>query len=153
MQRLHQIVLTSDQRRELTDLLRKGVHPAHQVRHARILLAADDGVRRARRTDAEVAAHCEVSARTVARVRQRFAVEGFVIARDGRPRSGRSQRLDAAQEAQVTALACSTPPPGYARWSLRLLAREVQLVGLPPMSPFLVRATLKKSPSVPSNRG
>lgn len=149
MQRLHQIVLTVDQRRELTDLLRKGVHPAHQIRHARILLAADAAPGRPRRTDAQVAAHCDVSARTVARVRQRFAAEGLVIARDGRPRSGRPRRLASAQEAQVTALACSTPPPGYSQWSLRLLAREVQLVGLPPMSPSLVRSTLKKTRLAP----
>lgn len=141
----YRIALTATERRKLEGILRRGTHPAHQSRHARILLEADTAVpRRLRRTDAEVAVRCGVSARTVARVRRTFAADGFTIALEGRTRVGGNPKLDAAQEARLVALACSEPPAGYAQWSLRLLARHVDLVELPPLSPDLVRRTLKK---------
>jgi hypothetical protein len=145
-----QITLTSTQRQELDAILRRGTHPAHQSRHARILLEADTAVpHRRRRTDAAVGALCGVSARTVARVRRTFAEEGLKVALEGRQRTGGTPKLDAAQEARLVALACSEPPAGYAQWSLRLLARHVELVELPPLSPDLVRRTLKKRTSSP----
>lgn len=144
-----QITLTATQRQDLEPILRTGTHPAHQSRHARILLEADRSPRRPRRTDAEVAALCGVSSRTVARVRQTFAADGLDIALKGRPRIGGTPKLDAAQEARLVALACSEPPAGYAQWSLRQLARHVALVELPPLSPDLVRRTLKKRRSSP----
>jgi hypothetical protein len=150
----YQITLTSEQRRELEGILRRGTHPAHQSRHARILLEADTALpRRARRTDAQVAALCGVSARTVARVRQTFVEAGFRVALQGRPRRGGTPKLDASQEVRLIALACSEPPAGYAVWSLRLLARHVELVELPPLSPDLIRRTLKKRPSSPGVSG
>jgi transposase len=145
----YQITLTATQRAKLEGILRRGTHPAHQSRHARILLAADTSPRRPRRTDTQVATLCGVSARTVARVRQRFAADGFTIALEGRKRVGGRPKLDAAQEARLVALACSEPPAGYAQWSLRQLARAVELVELPPLSPDLVRRTLKKRISSP----
>jgi transposase len=149
MPRAYQVTLTPPQRRDLETILRRGTHPAHQSRHARILLEADTSPHRARRTDAQVAALCGVSARTVARVRQRCAEDGVSVALAGRPRAGGVPKLDANQEARLVALACSEPPDGYARWSLRLLARHVDLVELPPLSPETVRTTLKKRRSSP----
>jgi len=145
----HRITLTPTQRARLDGILRGGTHPAHQSRHARILLEADTAMLRPRRTDAQVAVLCGVSDRTVARVRRRFAEEGFAVALEGRPRRGGMPKLDAAQEARLVALACSEPPVGYAQWSLRQLARHVELVDLPPLSPDLVRRTLKKRISSP----
>jgi transposase len=146
----YQITLTTAQRTRLEGILRTGTHPAHQSRHARILLEADTAVpHRRRRTDAAVGELCGVSARTVARVRQRFVADGLDIALKGRKRTGGRPKLDAAQEARLVALACSEPPAGYAQWSLRLLARHVELVELPPLSPDLVRRTLKKRISSP----
>ena len=146
----YQITLTPAQRTTLEGILRTGTHPAHQSRHARILLEADTAVpRRLRRTDAQVATLCGVSRRTVARVRQRFVADGLDIALKGRQRTGGTPKLDAAQEARLVALACSEPPAGYAQWSLRLLARHVELVDLPALSPDLVRRTLKKRTSSP----
>jgi Homeodomain-like domain len=145
-----QITLTSNQRQELDAILRRGTRPAHQSRHARILLEADTAVpHRRRRTDATVGERCGVSARTVARVRRTFAEEGLKVALEGRKRTGGRPKLDANQEARLVALACSEPPAGYAQWSLRLLARHVELVELPPLSPDLVRRTLKKRISSP----
>jgi hypothetical protein len=145
----YQITLTTPQRERLERLLRGGTHPAHQSCHARILLEADTAVRRPKRTDAQVAALCGVSSRTVARVRRTFVADGFAVALEGRPRRGGTPKLDAAQEARLVALACSEPPDGSAQWSLRQLARHVELVDLPPLSPDLVRRTLKKRISSP----
>lgn len=145
MHRAHRITLTRSQRQKLDGILRGGTHPAHHSRHARILLEADEGVRRPRRTDAQVGVLCGVSARTVARVRRTCAEDGLKIALEGRKRIGGRPKLDAAQEARLVALVCSEPPAGYASWSLRLLARHVELVELPPMSHETVRAMLKKT--------
>jgi hypothetical protein len=141
----YRITLTATQRAKLAGILRQGTHPAHQSRHARILLEADTSPRRPRRTDAQVAEVCGVSSRTVARVRQRFATDGFTIALEGRQRVGGRPKLDAAQAARLVALARSEPPAGYAGWSLRLLARHVELVEVPPVCEETIRRTLKKT--------
>jgi putative transposase len=87
----------------------------------------------------------------VARVRQRFARDGFAVAVQGRPHPGSPPKLSSTQEARLIALACTAPPAGRARWSVRLLAeRAVELEELPPLSRELVRTTLKKTAS---NRG
>lgn len=155
MHRAHRIVLRPTERTKLARLLRGGTHPAHQSRHARILLEADEGVRRSRRTDAEVAVLCGVSARTVARVRRTFAEDGFDVALVGRTRVGGRPKLDGRQAARLVALARSEPPAGYAGWSLRQRARAVELVEVPPLSHETVRATLKKtaSPGTGSHAG
>ncbi len=142
----YQITLTSKARQDLETLLRSGTHPAHQSRHARILLEADTAVpHRRRRTDAVVGELCGVSSRTVARVRQTFVTDGLKVALEGRPRVGGTPKLDATQAARLIALARSEPPVGYAGWSLRLLARHVELVDLPPVCEETIRRTLKKT--------
>ena len=91
----------------------------------------------------------EVSARTVARVRARFATQGVAGAL-GRKRPDRVYRrkLESAQEARLVAIACTEPPPGQARWSLRLLAnRLVALEVVDGIRLETVRATLKKTRS------
>jgi transposase len=151
MRKQYHVSLTPDQRTEATALLAHGTAAALTVRHARILLHADEAVRRRVRGDRQVAALCGVSPRTVARVRERFASDGFAVALHGRSHPGSSPKLSAAQEARLIALACTAPPAGRARWSVRLLAaRAVELEELPPVSRELVRTTLKKTGS---NRG
>ena len=95
-----------------------------------------------------MAEFCGVSVRTVARVRERFARDGFAVALHGRPHPGSAPKLDSAQEARLIALACTSAPEGRARWSVRLLAaRVVELAEVPPISRELVRTTLKKTAS------
>lgn len=148
MRKQHHIRLTPAQRAEAQAVLARGTASALAFRHARILLEAEDRPGRAVRSDRQVAERCAVSARTVARVRARFATEGFAVALSGRPHPGSSPKLSSAQEARRVALACSAPPEGRARWSVRLLAdRAVELEAMPPVSRELVRATLKKTAS------
>ena len=148
MRKQHHIVLTPEQRAAAQAVLARGTAAALTYRHARILLEAEERPDRRRRSDAEVATVCGVSARTVARVRERFATDGFALALHGRPHPGAAPKLSPAQQTRLVALACSAPPDGYARWSVRLLAeRVVELEAMPPVSRELVRTTLKKTAS------
>jgi hypothetical protein len=147
----HVVVLTPEQRAECGGILRRGRSSALVQRRARILLAADAGPAGPRHTDAEVAAMVAVTPRTVARVRATFCQAGFAVAVQGRPRPRPvPPKLDHLQEARVVALACTSPPPGRAHWTLQLLADQVVLLdGMPPVSRELVRRTLKKTTSSP----
>ena len=150
MRKQYHVQLTPEQRAEASAILRRGKTAALTARHARILLEADAAVRRRVRSDQQVAALCGVSPRTVARVRERFATDGWAVALHGRPHPGSHPKLSTAQEARLIALACTAPPAGRARWSVRLLAaRAVELEEVPPVSRELVRTTLKKTGSSP----
>jgi transposase len=84
----------------------------------------------------------------VARVRRRWAEGGLDDALRRRPTGPRARKLDGAQEARLIALACSAPPAGRARWSLRLLAeRLVELEVVAGIAPNTVRTVLKKTSS------
>jgi hypothetical protein len=150
MRKQHHIVLTPAQRAEAEAVLTRGRHAALTTRHARILLEADERPGRRRRSDRHVAELCGVSTRTVARVRAACATGGCAEALHGRPHPGARPTLDPTEEARLIALACSPPPHGKARWSVRLLAaRVVELEAMPAMSRELVRTTLKQTASSP----
>jgi transposase len=130
-------------------LLAAGTTPARTQTHARILLKCDAGTGGPHGSDARVAEAVEVSARTVARVRARFATQGLAAAlARKRPERVYRRKLDSAQEARLVAIACTEPPAGRARWSLRLLSKRlVELEVVAGISPETVRATLKKTSS------
>jgi len=139
--------LTGPQRQELERMARAGRHPARTLVHARILLKADaDGPGW---SDERIAEALECSAGTVARVRKKFAAQGWEAALHRQRPTGRQYRkLDGAQEARLIALACSPPPQGRARWTLKLLAdRLVELEVVDAVSDETVRRTLKKTRS------
>jgi len=126
-------------------VLDRGRPAALTTRRARILLDAEDRPGRRVRSDVQVAALSAVSARTVVRVRAAFATEGFAVALHGRPHPGAAPKPSADQELRLITLACSAPPAGQARWSVRLLAeRVVALEAMPDIGRELVRTTLKK---------
>jgi transposase len=149
--RANPVILTAEQCSALEGSIASGRAPARRIAHARILLKADEGGDAPGRawTDTEIASALEVSRSTVYRVRTRFAREGLRAALVHRPpRRTKPKKLDGLQEAHLIALACSEPPKGYERWSVRLLAdRFVQLECADgPISRELVRRTLKKVP-------
>ena len=146
MRKQHHIVLTPEQRAAAQAVVDRGKASALTHRHARILLEAEERPDRRRRSDAAVAEHCGVSARTVARVRETCATAGFAVALHGRPQRGAAPKLSSEHQTRLVALACSAPPDGYARWSVRLLAeRVVALEAMPAVSRELVRTTLKQT--------
>jgi len=139
--------LIADERAMLIDLIAVGAAPARTQTHARILLKADQSPAGPAWGDARIAAALEVGERTVARVRARWAAHGLDDALHRRPpQRVYHRRLDGAGEAHLIALACSAPPAGQERWTLRLLANklvEAQVVA--GIAPNTVRATLKKT--------
>jgi hypothetical protein len=143
----HTVRLADGERAELAALLRRDDPPGFTLTRARILLHADVGGGRPYQTDLAVATATAVDPRTVARVRAQFATEGLAATLVRRP-SARipRRRLDGAAEARVVRLACSAPPAGHPRWSLRLLAgRIVELEIVDGIAPETVRQTLKKT--------
>jgi hypothetical protein len=91
----------------------------------------------------------ETSAATVHRVRQAWVEQGLEAALSRQSPTGRRYRkLDGTPEAQLIAVACSAPPAGRTRWTLKLLADKlVDLDIVDPISPKCVRPTLKKTRS------
>ena len=145
------VALTAAEREQLKDLIAAGTAPARKLTHARILLKADQGPGGPAWVDERIAEAVEVSQPTVSRVRKQYVQEGLEAALDRRaPTRVYERKLDGAQEARVIALACSAPPPGQARWSLRLLADKlVELEIVADISYQTVRRTLKKTRSRP----
>jgi hypothetical protein len=143
------VFLTDEQRARLRTLVGAGAAPARLLTRARILLKADHGEGGPGWSDAAIAGALDVDPSTVLRVRRQFAAEGLGPTLE-RKRPGRAyeRRPDGRQEAHLVALACSAPPEGQARWSLRLLAGElVRLEVAEAVSHETVRRVLKKTRS------
>ncbi len=141
------VLLSAEERAALRTLVGRGAASARRLTHARILLKANQGEAGPGWTDAAIATALDVGRATVARVRQRYATEGLEAALAHKAPEREYQRtLDGAQEAHLIALACSAPPEGRARWSLRLLAeRLVALEVVEAVSHETVRQVLKQT--------
>jgi transposase len=130
MQKKYRVRLTADQRARLERLTSSGTIKVRQYKRARVLLLADEAHPHMGKSDEQIAAQVEISPGTAYRVRRRFVEEGLEAALTERPRPGKPRTFNGVQRAQITALACSEPPAGYARWSLRLLADKVVELGI-----------------------
>jgi len=123
----------------------QGSAPARTLTHARILLKANQGEAGPGWTDRAIATALEVHHTTVARVRQQYAAGGLEAAVDRKaPEREYRRKLDGEQEARLVVLACSAPPEGRKRWTLRLLA-ELQVIES--VSYETVRQALKQTGS------
>jgi transposase len=139
------VKLSQEQRAELESLIRGGKASVRKVKRALVLLAVDDGHR-----DEDIAAQVRVHRTTIENLRKRFTEEGLEAALNERPRPGNPRKLDGRQEAYVIALACSDPPEGRVRWTLRLLAnRLVELEVVNEISHKTVERVLKRGSSSP----
>lgn len=141
----HVVKLTPKERQTLLAVVSKGRNQALVIRRAHILLKSDEG-----KTDLDICEQVYVSEETVRRTRQRFCEDGLENALEDRPHPGPKARLDENQEAHLTALACTQPPNGRAKWTLELLAERLVADGLVEhISPETVRLVLKKNRSNP----
>jgi transposase len=147
MKKKYPVILSDTERVQLKNLIAAGTAPARKLTHARILLKADQSPEGPAWVDEQVAEAVEVSQPTVSRVRKQYFEEGMEAALNRRsPNREYHRKLDGKQEARLVALACSKPPQGQARWSLRLLAdRMVELEVVEDISYQTVRRTLKKT--------
>ena len=146
------VKLPEPERAHLRTLLGQGTAPARQLTRARILLKANQGDGGPGWTDAAIAGALDVHPATVSRVRREYVTAGLRATPERTlPDRVYPRKADGALEAQVIALACGTAPAGQARWTLRLLARElVRLEIVDTISYETVRRVLKQTGS---NRG
>lgn len=146
MNKKYIVRLTEQEREQLDALIRKGKAAASKIKHAHMLLKAD--ANSADWSDEAIAAAFSVHTRTVAGIRERFVEQGLEAAlhRKKQERPSRPPLFDGEAEAHLIALRCAEPPPGHARWTLRLLAAQVvELAIVASTSHETVRRTLKKT--------
>jgi transposase len=113
------VELTSTEREALEQLVAGGTKKARKVKRAQLLLACERGV-----SHADIAATIKCGTSTIYRTVKTFVEEGLEQALNERPRCGVKRKMSGREEAVLVALACSTPPTGCARWTLKLLADE-----------------------------
>jgi transposase len=145
----YHVTLSDAERSMLRDLLSAGKAPARTLTHARILLKADESGENPGWSDEAIRQALDVGLSTVARVRERFVEEGLEAALERhKPRREYGHLVDGECEAHLVALACSAPPAGHKRWTLRLLADKlVEREYIDSISHETVRQVLKKTNS------
>lgn len=146
MKKRYVVRLSIEEREQVTGLVKRGREAAYRRRHAQVLLLADEGENGENLPDREVAERVGCTRRTVEQIRERCVCEGLQAALERKPRSReRSRVLDGEGEARLVSIACSAPPEGYARWTLKLLSeRLVEWEVVESIAPETVRQVLKK---------
>jgi homeodomain-containing protein len=121
------VELSGEERARLKQLISKGKASAKAILKARILLKADQGKSGESWSDAEICEALDTNISMVTRVREKLVTHGLdaVLARKKRATPPIKPIFDGKAQARLTALACSEPPQGHARWNLRLLAAKV----------------------------
>jgi transposase len=120
MNRRYHVDLDEAEYSELNALVSSGKRSARKIKRAQILLAAHGGL-----SDEAIATGIAVGGSTVYRTKRRFVEAGLEAALSEEPRAGAERKLTDKQQALLIAIACSSPPPGRARWTLELLAGEM----------------------------
>ena len=147
------VELIAGERKQLGEVISKGRSSAKAILKARIVLKADQGANGEGWTDERICEALETNITMVARTRAKLVNEGLdaVLARKKRARPPIEPIFDGEAQAQLIALACSKPPPGYARWTIRLLANKVVEMNIVDHAHFnTVGRALKKTISSPT---
>jgi hypothetical protein len=150
MPKSYRIKLSAQEREELTELTRRKRAAAHKVCKARSMLLSDEGDFGPAMCDTEIVSKTGIVLRTLERLRKRCHEVGPLQALEAipRPLPPRAPALNDEQEAQLVRLACSEPPEGCAKWTLRLFAGKlVELEIVESISHETVRKVLKKTNS------
>ena len=144
----YHVYLTEKEKEYLKQMVKKGSGRARQIQRAHILLKADVSEGQGW-TDQQIRETFHLARNTVSKIRKRFTEVGLEeTVKRKHPDREYATRLDGEQEAHLVALACSAPPEGHARWTLRLLAeRMVTLEYVDSLSYETVRQVLKKRAS------
>lgn len=140
------VKLSVEERERLQAMLAAGTERVRTLTRARILLKSDASEGGVNWSYAQIRAAFDVTEVTISKVRRTYVEQGLEAAiQRKRPDREYVQRLDGRAEAHLVALACSEPPAGQARWTLRLLQqRMVELEVVERVSHETVRQTLKK---------
>jgi hypothetical protein len=140
------VQLTPEERCHLQEVIKKLSGGSQKVRRAHILLKADANGPCWK--DSRIAEAFNCRTKTVENIRQNFVLHGFQQALDGKKRATppTPKLLNGEQEVKIIATRLGSPPPGYANWSLRLLARHVvELEIVPSISHETIRQVIKKT--------
>ena len=144
----YKVTLGAQERVMLQQIATRGRHSSQKVLNALILLKCDEGQFQDRKlTNQEIADVLPVSMKKIDRIKKRFVEQGLEAALDKqKARRTYTRKADGDFEAHLIALSCGKPPPGHARWSLRLLAdKMVELRYTDSISHETVRRVLKKT--------
>jgi putative transposase len=134
------LALSRAEEKNLRSIVSKGQSSARLFKRAMALLHLNQG-----KTLCAIAESLDVTHQSVARWRDNYLANGLK-ALEEKPRSGRPTIISGKSRARITALACSNPPEGHARWTLRLLADKVVELGIcENLSHTKVRQILKKT--------
>ena len=147
MAKFYKVELTKEEREELLRIIRKGKHTSQVYRNAYVLLNTDEGAYSEKITNAEITKVLKVGMRTIDRIKKRFVEEGYEACLSRKPTTRKYERkVDGEVEAKLVSIACSKPPKGFAKWSLRLLADKMaELQYIESISHETVRTVLKKT--------
>ena len=142
-QKQFRVQLNEQERLRLQKIVRSGKDKARKITRCRILLLADEANGK---KDEEISNALNVCLATIFNIRRRYSQEGLERAIGEGARSGQPPKFKGRAAAKITAIACSKPPEGQARWSLRLLAdRAVELKIVDSISHQSVSNILKKT--------
>jgi transposase len=146
MAKFYKVELTKREREELLSIIRKGKHTSQIYRNAYVLLNTDEGEYSEKVTNTEISKVLKVGMRTIDRIKKRFVEEGYDSCLSRKPSTRVYAKIvDGDVEAKLVSIACSKPPEGFAKWSLRLLANKmVELQYVESISHETVRTVLKK---------
>lgn len=137
----NQVKLKLKDRELLKQIICKGSGKARKITRCRILLLADEG-----KTDLQIMGSLHVARNTVKTVRSRYILKGMEWATNEKPRPGAPVKFSGRDKAKVTAIACSKPPEGHARWTLRLIADTmIDLDIVDDISHHTIQRVLKKT--------
>ena len=140
------VELTSEERSQLHQIVTRGNTTGYRIKYAHILLKADQGKNGPGWSDPKIAEAFDCNLSTVYRLRKRLVEKGFdTVLRNGNTGKRKQRKLDGKAEAHLIALACSEPPQGRRRWTVRLLADELVALGIvDSCGKTTVHETLKK---------
>lgn len=141
MRKKNVVSLKPKERKQLQQLLTKGIQKARTITRCRILLMADKG-----KTDTQIIDALNTARNTVRTVRYRYVHDGLEAAIKEQSRPGAPNKFTGRDKAKITALACSKPPEGRNRWTLRLIADTmVELNIVDNISHQTIKRVLKKT--------
>jgi hypothetical protein len=127
----YHVTLTAEERNHLIRIISKGKTEGYRIRHAHILLAADEIEENNEWTDKSIARAYHTTEKSIGNLRRRFVEKGMdaALGREKREIAPRI-KIDGEIEAKIVALTCSEAPEGNSRWTLRLLANKVVELGI-----------------------
>lgn len=147
MPKFYKVTLEKHEIEQLNAIITKGKHQTQTYRNAYMLLNTDEGeFSKEKVTNEEIAKVLKISMRTIDRLKKRFVEDGFEACLSRKPSSRiYNKKIDGDNEARLISIACSQPPKGFSKWSLRMIAdKMVELNYVESISHEAVRNVLKK---------